>query len=150
MSRNSHSRDVPRKVADTPLARAVLELVKKYGSDEKLATEIGAGASRFTVMRWRAEGMTPEKPAYVERLIELGVDAALIDHAGEDELASRRSLTQRVERLEGDVSDLTTALAAARESHTRLLRRVSELEKAAQPQDAQRAQGSKRRGQTGR
>lgn len=139
-----------RKVADTPLAQAIAGLVDRYGSDEKLASEIGDGATRFTVMRWRVDGTVPEKRVYVERLRELGVDSEMLERAAGDELASRRSLIQRVGRLEDEVEDLTTALDAAKQAHSKLLRRVSALEKAAAPpQDARPAARSSRRAQSG-
>jgi uncharacterized protein YlxW (UPF0749 family) len=145
---------VARRVADTPLARAVADLVDSYGSDEKLAAAIGDGATRFTVMRWRVDGTVPEKQVYVDRLRALGVEPHLLERAAQDELASRRSLMQRVEQLEADRDDLTAALDAAGKSHAKLLRRVSALEKAAAAAapapGAQRAAGSSRRARSGR
>lgn len=138
-----------RKVAETPLARAIDALVDSYGSDEKVAAAIGDGATRFTVMRWRVDGTVPEKPVYVDKLVELGVARDLLENASADELASRRSLTQRVEQLEGEAADLTTALEAAKQAHARLLRRVSTLEKAARALGAAPATRSSHRAQSG-
>lgn len=67
-----------RKVANTPLAKEIDALVERFGSDEKLATEIGHGATRYAVMRWRVNGASPEKTEYVKRLTELGIDEELL------------------------------------------------------------------------
>ena len=97
---------VTRKVADTPLARAIDELVSRVGSDEKLAEKIGHGATRFGVMAWRKDGRVPEKAVYVSRLVELGIDAELLRNARDADVASRSALTERTKRLEEGAVDL--------------------------------------------
>lgn len=141
---------MPRKVADTALAREINALVDRFGSDEKLAAEIGDGATRFAVMRWRVDGTVPEKPIYVSRLVELGIDRELLEGARSDELSSRRLLSQQVARLEAAVVDLTASLEASRIAHKKLMTRVAKLEKAAAApiQESQPGAESTRRGRS--
>lgn len=101
---------VTRKVANTKLARAIDDLIGTFGSDEKLAEQIGHGATRFAVMAWRKDGRVPEKPVYVRRLVELGVSADVLQQAREADIASRRDLTEKAAKLGEEVADLADSV----------------------------------------
>lgn len=108
-----------RQVADTPLARAVDDLVEKHGSDQKLAEAMGVG-DRFTVIRWR-KGTVPTEPELIEALVRLGINRKLIDDASASSSIPRPA-------LEDQVADLRAALTDARLAHDALLERVAKLE----------------------
>jgi chromosome segregation ATPase len=102
-------------------------------------------------MRWRVDGVVPEKPAYVKRLRELGIDQSLIDAAAANELATRRSLSQRVESLEEEVEHLKQTLRTARLAAERIRVRLVKLEERVAPLLEDRTEtGSTRRARSGR
>lgn len=122
------------------LPRAITLLRENAGSHDKLAAELGT--SRQRVIAWEKGGYPRE---YVDALKTMGVPERLLDRD------SRVSTDDRLGELEGEVADLTTALAAARQANERIVRRLAKLERAVAPLLAgEQERGSTRRVQPAR